>query len=250
VPVGAILLVGGRSARMGRPKAGLDWHGEPLAARLARVLARAVGDGPIVLVRAPGQELPDLPEGLEIVDDPAEGEGPLRGLATGLAALEDRAEIAIAASVDLPFLTAPFVAAILAAIGDDDAAVPLAHDRRHPLPAAYRVALRPLCDKLLAQGERRLRAVYEEVATQFVAVDDVDVEALRNINTPADYEAACALPPPFVSVDGVETRAWRLEQAVDGRVSVAVNGMRIETDPWYPLAPGDHISRIDDPPTA
>jgi molybdopterin-guanine dinucleotide biosynthesis protein A len=250
VPVGAILLVGGRSTRMGRPKAGLDWHGEPLAARLARVFARTVGDGPVVLVRAPGQELPDLPAGLEIVDDAAEGEGPLRGLATGLAALEGRAEIAIAASVDLPFLTAPFLAAILAAIGGDDAAVPVAHDRRHPLPAAYRVALRPFCDNLLAQGERRLRAVFAEVATRFVAVGEVNVEVLRNINTPADYEVACALPAPLVSVDGVDTRAWRLEQVFDGRSPVTVNGIRVELDPWYPLAPGDHISLIGEPPTA
>jgi molybdenum cofactor guanylyltransferase len=248
MPFGAILLVGGRSTRMGHPKANLDWHGEPLAARLARVLARAVGEGPVVLVRAPGQELPDLPAGLEIVDDPAGGDGPLRGLATGLAALEDRVEIAIAASVDLPFLTAPFVAAMLAAIEDDDAAIPVAHDRRHPLPAAYRVALRPLCDELLAHGERRLRAVFEEVATRFVAVGDVDVKTLRNINTPADYEAARAVPPPLVSVQGVVRRAWRLEQAFDGLV--AVNGVPIESDPWYPLAPGDRISLIDESHTA
>jgi molybdopterin-guanine dinucleotide biosynthesis protein A len=248
--VGAILLIGGRSTRMGRPKAGLDWHGEPLAARVARVLARAVGDGPVVLVRSPGQELPDLPVGLEIVDDPSEGDGPLRGLATGLAALEGRAEIAVAASVDLPFLTAPFVAAILAAIGGDDAAVPIAQDRRHPLPAAYRVALRPVCDELLARGERRLRAVYEEVVTRFVAVGEAEVEVLRNINTPADYEAARALQPPLVSVDGLDTRAWRLGQVVDGRCPVAVNGVRVESDPWYPLAPGDRVSLIDEQPTA
>jgi molybdenum cofactor guanylyltransferase len=250
VPVGAILLVGGRSTRMGRPKADLDWHGEPLAARVARVLTRAIGDGPVVLVRAPGQELPDLPAGLEIVDDPAEGEGPLRGLATGLAALEDRADVAVGASVDLPFLTAPFIAAFIAAIGGDDAAVPVAHDRRHPLPAAYRVALSPFCDKLLARGERRLRAVFEEVTTRFVAVDGADVEVLRNINTPAEYEAACALPAPLVSVEGRDTRAWRLEQACDCRSPVTVNGIRIESDPWYPLAPGDRISVIDDLLTA
>lgn len=244
------MLVGGRSTRMGRPKAGLDWQGEPLAARLARVLARAVGDGPVVLVRSPGQELPHLPVGLEIVDDPAEGEGPLRGLATGLAALEGRVEIAIAASVDLPFLTAPFVAAILGAIGSDDAAVPVAQDGRHPLPAAYRVALRQVCDKLLARGERRLRAVYEEVATRFLAVAEADGEVLRNINTPADYDAARALPPPLVSVDGLDTRAWRLGQVFDGRCPVAVNGIRIDSDPWYPLAPGDQVSLIDDPLTA
>lgn len=230
---------------MGQPKASLDWHGEPLAARLARVLVRAVSDGPVIVVSTPGQEVPGVPAGVEVVEDPREGDGPLRGLATGLAALEGRAEIAFASSVDLPFLNAPFVMAVLAAIEGEDAAVPAAHDRRYPLPAAYRVALRPLCDELLAQGERRLGVVLERVATRLVPVGEVDLEALRNVNTPAEYEEAFAMPAPFVTVDGVETRAWRLEQVLAGRGAATVNGTPIEPDPWYPLAPGDRISLID-----
>jgi molybdopterin-guanine dinucleotide biosynthesis protein A len=243
LPPGAILLVGGRSIRMGHSKAVLEWHGEPLAARLARVLARAVGDGLVVAVSAPGQELPDLPARVELVEDPTEGDGPLRGLATGLAALEGRAEIAFASSVDLPFLTAPFVTAVLAAVGTgDDAAVPVVDERRYPLPAAYRVALGPLCDDLLARGERRLGALSEQVNTRFV---EVHADVLRNVNTQAEYDEACALLPPLVSVEGVDVRAWRLEEVLDGQSAAAVNGVWIESDPWYPLAPGDHISLID-----
>jgi molybdenum cofactor guanylyltransferase len=236
---------------MGHAKASLDWHGEPLAARLARVLARAVGDGPVVIVGAPGQELPGLPAGVEIVEDPCEGDGPLRGLATGLAALEGRAEIAFASPVDLPFLNAPFVTAILAAtVTGDDAAVPVLNERRYPLPAAYRVTLRPLCDDLFAGGERRLGVVGEQVRTRFVSLGEADGEVLRNINTPADYGAACAVLPPPVSLEGIDARAWRLEQVLDGRTGAAVNGVWIESDPWYPLAPGDHISLIDPAHTA
>ena len=99
---GAILLVGGRSTRMGRAKATLDWHGEPLAARVARVLARAVGDGPVVAVAAPGQELPPLPAGVMLASDPSEGAGPLQGLAVGLAALRAHADVAFASSVRRP----------------------------------------------------------------------------------------------------------------------------------------------------
>jgi molybdenum cofactor guanylyltransferase len=240
---GAILLVGGRSTRMGHAKASLDWHGEPLAARLARVLARAVGGGPVVVVGAPGQVLPGLPAGVGIVEDPTEGDGPLRGLASGLAALEGRAEIAFASPVDLPFLHAPFVAALLAATGTrDDAAIPAVHDRRYPLPGAYRVTLRALCDDLLAQGELRLGALSERVPTRLV---EADAAVLRNINTQAEYEEACAVLPPLVSVDGVDAHAWRLEQVLDGQSAAAVNGVWVESDPWYPLAPGDHISLID-----
>jgi molybdenum cofactor guanylyltransferase len=236
---------------MGRSKASLDWHGEPLAARLARVLMRAIGDGPVVLVGAPRQKLPQLPAGLELVEDPVAADGPLRGLATGLAALEGRAEIAFASSVDLPFLTAPFVTAVLAAAGPgEDAVVPVAESRRYPLPAAYRVTARPLCDDLLAAGERRLGALSERLRTNVIAVDGVDAEVLRNLNAPADYDEACAALPPLVSVDGVDARAWRLEQVLDGRSGAAVNGVWIESDPWYPFGPGDHISLIEQPLTA
>jgi molybdenum cofactor guanylyltransferase len=270
---GAILLVGGRSSRMGRPKAGLDWHGEPLAARLARVLTRAVGEGRVVAVRATGQGLPGLPEHVDVVADPADGEGPLRGLATGLAALRGRAEVAFVSSVDAPFLHARFVAAILAAVGaGDDAVVPVTQGRPHPLAAAYRVALLPVVDDLLANGERRAGSLLDHVRARFLdetvlaatdALGELDPElaALRNVNTPDEYGAAVAVAPPRVTIEllgalaresrdaRIETLASRLEQAyaaaglaLDAHVVVAINGEQIAVDPWYPLAPGDRIS--------
>src|SRR5262245_10699824 len=166
---GAILLVGGRSSRMGRAKAALDWHGEPLAARVARVLARSVGDGPVVAVAAPGQELPPLPDGVALAFDPAEGAGPLQALAVGLAALAGRADVAFASSVDAPLLHARFVRAVLGALGDGcDAAVPVAHGHRQPLAAAYRTGLAPVADDLLAAGEHGLGALLAAGRTRFL----------------------------------------------------------------------------------
>ena len=103
-----MVLAGGRSSRMGAAKAGLDWHGSTLLYRAAAVLGRAV-DGPVIVVAAPGQELPELPAGVAVVEDPVEGLGPMQGLAAGLAALADRADAAFACSTDLPFLHPAFV---------------------------------------------------------------------------------------------------------------------------------------------
>jgi molybdenum cofactor guanylyltransferase len=263
---GAILLVGGRSSRMGRSKAELDWHGEPLAARVARVLARAVGDGQVVTVAAPGQNVPDLPDHVEVVADPAEGEGPLYGLAVGLAALDGRADVAFVSSVDAPFLHARLIDAVLASVGDNDAVVPLVHRRRHPLAAAYRVTLLPRVDDLLATGERRLNVLVDHVRTRFLdeaallsipGLADVDprLDALRNVNTPDEYEEARAQERPLVAVDAfgalVEVRAARLEDAFaaagsarEGHLGAAINEGQIVFDPWYPLAPGDRLSLV------
>src|SRR5579871_4934557 len=84
--VGGIVLCGGRSSRMGRPKAWLPFGDELMLPRVVRVL-RAVVD-PVVVVAAPGQDVPPLPPDVEIVRDEIEGKGPLGGLAAGLAALD------------------------------------------------------------------------------------------------------------------------------------------------------------------
>jgi hypothetical protein len=60
-----LVLAGGRSTRMGAPKASLEWHGSTLLYRAAALLARVV-DGPVVVVAAPGQQLPELPAGAEV----------------------------------------------------------------------------------------------------------------------------------------------------------------------------------------
>ena len=75
-----IVLAGGRSSRMGTPKAALEWHGSTLLRRTVGILSR-VSDGPVVVVRAPGQVLPELPPHVDVVDDPREGLGPVQGLA-------------------------------------------------------------------------------------------------------------------------------------------------------------------------
>ena len=69
---------------MGTPKAWLDWHGSTLLRRVCGIVARGAG-GPVVVVRAPGQELPELPGGVRVVEDAREGQGPLQGLLAGLA---------------------------------------------------------------------------------------------------------------------------------------------------------------------
>src|SRR6266545_1645937 len=99
--IGGIVLCGGRSSRMGRPKAWLPVGEEVMLQRVVRVLREVVG--PVVVVAAPGQDVPPLPAGVEIVRDEVEGRGPLQGLAAGLAALEGKADAAYLSSCDVPF---------------------------------------------------------------------------------------------------------------------------------------------------
>jgi len=185
-----IVLAGGRSSRMGTPKAGLEWHGSTLLRHVAGVVGSAAG--PVIVVRAAGQEMPTLPDGVRVVEDAREGRGPLEGLRAGLRGLEPAVEAAYVAAVDLPFLTPEAVRRALTALAEGvDAAVPRAGGRAHPLAAAYRATVLPVVDGLLAEGRARMGDLLERLDVAWL---EEEPEALRNLNTPADYARARALP--------------------------------------------------------
>src|SRR5262249_17535285 len=153
----------GRSSRMGTAKAALEWHGSTLLRRTAGILAR-VTDGPVVVVRAPGQDLPALPPEVEVVEDPREGLGPVQGLAAGLAALSGRAGVGLVGSTDMPFLPPACVRRVLRAAQEHgvDVGLPVARGYPQPLAASYRVALAPVAAKLVAGERLRPAFLFEE----------------------------------------------------------------------------------------
>lgn len=188
-----IVLCGGRSSRMGRPKAWLPFAGETLLQRTVRTLQLVVD--PIIVVAAPNQDLPDLPEGIQIARDEREFLGPLKGLATGLEALKGRADAAYLSSCDVPFLLPVFVRRVIEQLGDADICMPDIDGYPHPLAACYRVSVLPAVRSLLGSG--RLRPIFlgETCTTKVLSARDfadVDpkLQSLRNVNTPEEYEAA------------------------------------------------------------
>ena len=271
------MLAGGRSTRMGRPKANLEWHGSTLLHRVTGILCRAV-DGPVVVVRAPGQELPPLPPGVGVADDEAEGRGPLQGLAAGLAAVAGEARIAYVSSTDVPLLHPAFVRAVVrrangAATRDSvDVALPVVHGFRHPLAAAYRTSLLPAVEALIAADRMRPAFLFEHsrvrelseddlLADSALAAADPELLSVLNLNEPDDYERARARAAPSVTVrrfgtlatnlgrEPIAIRAATLEAAaraaglaLDRHVVAAVNGDQITRDPELPLAPGDEVA--------
>jgi molybdopterin-guanine dinucleotide biosynthesis protein A len=191
--VGGIVLCGGQSRRMGRPKAWLPFGGELMLPRVVRLLGEAAG--PVVVVAAPEQEVPPLPPGVTVVRDEERGRGPLQGLAAGLVALAGRAEAAYLSSCDVPFLRPAFVRRLAELLGDRAICVPRAGGYHHPLAAVYRLEVADAVRRLLAEDRLRPFFLFEAVPTRVVEPDelaDVDptLQTLRNLNTPEDYEAA------------------------------------------------------------
>ena len=267
-----VVLAGGRSSRMGRAKADLEWHGSTLLHRTAALLARTVG-GPVLVVAAPDQDLPELPPRVEVVADPVEGLGPMRGLATGLAALEGRAPVAFVCSTDLPFLHPALVRKVLRGFADPEGDVvrPVARGYRQPLAAGYRTSLAGLIERLLGEGDLRPGMLFRHcrvaqlddaaLLTDELARHDPELDSLVNVNEPDDYAAALARPQPEIVVERFgalasggqrgprRVRAASLGAAaaavgitLDRHIVAAVNGDQMTRDARLPLVAGDTVA--------
>jgi molybdopterin-guanine dinucleotide biosynthesis protein A len=191
--VGGIVLCGGRSSRMGRAKAWLPFGDELLLPRVVRILSEIVG--PVVVVAAPGQEVPPLPAGVSVARDPVEGRGPLQGLAAGLAALPGSVDAVYLSSCDVPFLQPAFVSRMVELLGEYSICVPFVEGFHHPLAAVYRSEVVSSIDSLLEADRLRPVFLFDLVPTRIVTaaeLSDVDpnFQSLRNLNTPAGYGAA------------------------------------------------------------
>jgi len=189
----AIILAGGRGARMGQPKATLRFGEVTLIERTVSELARAFDD--IVVVAAPESEAIELPPlgAATIVHDDDAYQGPVGALARGLRAA--RHELAFACSCDLPMLRAEVAVWMLSLVGEFDAVLPQVDGRLQPLHAAYRRRCAGALDAMLARGEHRLSAVADAMSARIVPDAeyrraDPDALSCLNINTPEDYVRA------------------------------------------------------------
>jgi molybdopterin-guanine dinucleotide biosynthesis protein A len=209
---GAIVLTGGKSSRMGRPKALLPFDGEPLIAHVVRNLKRRFSEA--VVVAAPEQELPVMP--VVLAHDEVAYQGPVSGIYHGLKA--SSRELCFVTSCDAPFLNLALVSHLVSQIFDYDVVVPFWEDRYQPLHAVYRRSVVPLLREQLDRGELRPIFLYDKVRTRKVGEEEIrwfDPEGLSflNMNSPAEYETSLKL---------WEERKRAAATAVDSPISLAV----------------------------
>jgi molybdenum cofactor guanylyltransferase len=188
----AVVLVGGKSSRMGRPKALLPFDGGPLIVHVVRALKKMFAE--TVVVAAPDQELPSLPAVL--VRDEVAYQGPVSGIYHGLKAATN--DVGFVTSCDAPFLNLQLIAHLLTQISDYDVVVPYWQERFQPLHAVYRTSVVPLLKNQLDRGELRPIFLYDKVRTRKIPEQEIrrlDSEGLSllNMNSPAEYDAALQL---------------------------------------------------------
>lgn len=186
--IGAIILAGGQSRRMGQNKALLRLTPDgPRLIELALAATRTIASEIILSTNTP-DDYAWL--GLPTVADAVPGAGPLAGLAAGLAALAS--EWALLVGCDMPSIAPNLLRLLAAQRQDAQAVVPLNQDERpEPLCALYHRSCLPVIQDRLTSGNYAMMAWLPLVTAHFIPCADVravdpDLRSFRNLNAPGD----------------------------------------------------------------
>jgi molybdopterin-guanine dinucleotide biosynthesis protein A len=189
---GGIILAGGKGRRLGREKAWVELEGSGLLQRTVSNLEFLNSE--IVIVKAPGAELPPLSSSvnLKIVQDSVTGKGPLAGIIAGLESSKYSHNLVIAC--DMPLVNLDLLKYIVSVAMDYDATVPrLEQQLLEPLQAVYSKNCITEIRKLLAQDILKVDILFSSVRTRFIEKAEIERFdpahlSFMNINTPDDFK--------------------------------------------------------------
>jgi molybdopterin-guanine dinucleotide biosynthesis protein A len=191
--VSCIVLAGGKGLRLGRDKVQEIIGDRNLLQRVLSQLSSFNND--IIVVTAGEKSLSQLigyPR-FRIVADTYPGKGALGGIYTGLAASNSLYNLVVAC--DMPFLNQALLRYMVQVSPGFDLVVPRVGNLIEPLHAVYSKSCQAPIERLLNQGEIRVRALFGLVKVRYVEADEIDRFdpkhlSFFNINTEADLETA------------------------------------------------------------
>lgn len=182
-----VVLAGGRARRMGGEDKGLTpFKGRPMAAYVVDALAAQCAR---VIVNANRNHDAYAALGCEVVaDDDGEFNGPLAGIARGLACATTT--WALFAPCDSPLTSTRLGPLLWQALANKHADIGMAAvgERTHPVFALMRTSLVDSVHEALARGERKIDRWYAQHATITVDLPQI-TDSFLNVNRPEDLAA-------------------------------------------------------------
>lgn len=213
--VSGIILAGGKSERMGRDKAFIEFNGAPLIQRVIDRVAPVCAE--IIIVTNHADDYSRF--GARAVSDEFVGKGSLAGIYSGLRAA--RNEYALAVACDMPFLNSELLRYLISLAPQNDVVIPRAPDpsrktprgargnkpyaprdqpiakesNLHPLHAVYSKNCLAAINARIAADDLRMVGFHDAVRVRVVSPDEVDRFdpehwSFFNANTPEDLLVA------------------------------------------------------------
>ena len=193
--LGAVVLCGGKSKRMGfdkwklpigkhdaKPITLIEYISDHISASITPLVicTGSVASKQIAIDRYP------------LIPDSTQRLGPMEGIRVGLKSLEDACEYAYVTACDIPYFNFEMVKFLFQQIESYDAIFPVEKKRVFGLNAIYKTNLHRRIPELIADNRLRVSqlatvANSKQVASSELRRFDPDLKFLRNINSPTDY---------------------------------------------------------------
>ena len=179
----ACLLTGGKSSRMGRDKAEVEFEGMPLWRHQIEILKETGADE--VLISGRGDACYDGC-GFPIIEDEIKGCGPLSGVHALLGVAEHALVLVLA--VDMPMMTRGYLRGLIArAFEEGYGAVPVRDGFYEGLAAVYPKASRGIAAGLLGGDDYSMQGYIgrclDEKMVVPVEIDGNEMRLFQNMNT-------------------------------------------------------------------
>jgi molybdopterin-guanine dinucleotide biosynthesis protein A len=252
-----LVLTGGKSSRMGTPKAELNYHGEPEYERCLKLLRQVCDE---VYLSVSDNWAPPQSDDTKTLHD-GESAGPLSGVMAAFQKHPDAVWIVLAC--DLPFFDENALRALVAARDPAfQATCFVGHQSRpEPLCAIYEPSAASAIAAALAEGRRCARHLLESL--QSIRLTPENPNWVRNVNERGEFEQLLSSPfekggrgdftssnhekippPPFPKGEFIrEALTIEIQYVAQLREAACISTERITTAHTTPRALYDDLSR-------
>ena len=197
--VAMVLLMGGKSRRMGTPKALLTLEGKTFFERITQELAAC---GPVYISVDKKEHVPSCP--YPIIEDEIQEIGPVGGLLSVFHRISEKT--IFLCDCDMPYMNREYIRALLSAYSGktDGVLVRKSDGKLHMTGAVYSAAILPRLEKMQKEGCYRIRELAAQGSFQMIEEEVLGelAKALQNVNTPQEYEKVQAGPQEYEREQG------------------------------------------------
>ncbi len=179
--VGAIILAGGKSSRMGTDKGLLELNGRPMIVYLIETL-KNITDEIIIISNQDEYKI----FGCKVYADLIKDSGPLAGIYTGLKYATYHKNIVL--SCDIPFVSQQLLQFIVASSNGYDVTIASKNNKTHQVIGVYDKKCSTIFKKELDQNQRKVKIALEKVNLKIVDANEFDEKEFTNVNTPAEFK--------------------------------------------------------------
>lgn len=179
--IGAIILAGGKSSRMGSDKGLLLLNGKPMVAYVIDTIKQITDD--IIII---SDQTAYKVFGVPVYEDLIKEAGPLAGIYAGLTYSKHNKNIVV--SCDVPFVSEKLLQYLINCCKNYDVTIPIKNNKTHQVIGIYDKKCITVFKKELDNNQRKMKLALEKINLNVVDTNQFDKKEFTNINTPAELK--------------------------------------------------------------